>query len=104
MESLAKAPDEARVLIHDAARPFVDDAIIARCLAALQSHDAVAVAVPTADTIVEVANELSEQGMKVPRLRLLPRHAGAARSAGDSAASSACCSAWSSRRLRIVIW
>jgi 2-C-methyl-D-erythritol 4-phosphate cytidylyltransferase len=57
MDALAAAPDDARVLFHDAARPFVDDAIIARCLEALRSHDAVAVAVPTADTVVEVAND-----------------------------------------------
>jgi 2-C-methyl-D-erythritol 4-phosphate cytidylyltransferase len=57
METLAAAPDDALVLFHDAARPFVDHAIIARCLEALRSHDAVAVAVPTADTVVEVAND-----------------------------------------------
>lgn len=57
METLAAAPDDDRVLFHDAARPFVDAAIIARCLDALTSHDAVAVAVPTADTIVEVADD-----------------------------------------------
>ena len=57
MEILAAAPYDARVLFHDAARPFVDDAIIARCLDALRTHDAVAVAVPTADTVVEVAND-----------------------------------------------
>jgi 2-C-methyl-D-erythritol 4-phosphate cytidylyltransferase len=56
MEALAAAPDDARVLFHDAARPFIDAAIIARCLEAFRSHDAVAVGVPTADTVVEVAN------------------------------------------------
>jgi 2-C-methyl-D-erythritol 4-phosphate cytidylyltransferase len=57
MEALAAAPDDARVLFHDAARPFVDATVIAACLDALNSCDAVAVAVPTADTIVEVAND-----------------------------------------------
>ncbi len=57
METLAAAPDDTRVLFHDAARPFVDQTIIARCLTALQSYDAVAVAVPTADTVVEVASD-----------------------------------------------
>jgi 2-C-methyl-D-erythritol 4-phosphate cytidylyltransferase len=57
MDILAAAPDDARVLFHDAARPFVDDAIIGRCIEALHAYDAVAVAVPTADTVVEVAND-----------------------------------------------
>jgi 2-C-methyl-D-erythritol 4-phosphate cytidylyltransferase len=57
METLAAAPDDARVLFHDAARPFVDADVIARCLTALESYDAVAVAVPTADTVVAVAND-----------------------------------------------
>jgi 2-C-methyl-D-erythritol 4-phosphate cytidylyltransferase len=57
METQAAAPDDTRVLFHDAARPFVDQAVIARCLDALESYDAVAVGVPTADTIVEVTND-----------------------------------------------
>ncbi|HEU5156300.1 MAG TPA: 2-C-methyl-D-erythritol 4-phosphate cytidylyltransferase [Streptosporangiaceae bacterium] len=57
LEVLADASDDARVLFHDAARPFVDAGIIARCVEALRSFDAVAVAVPTADTIVEVAGD-----------------------------------------------
>jgi 2-C-methyl-D-erythritol 4-phosphate cytidylyltransferase len=40
------------VLLHDAARPLVDQRIIADCVAALQVHDAAGVAVPTSDTIV----------------------------------------------------
>ncbi|HEX6470463.1 MAG TPA: 2-C-methyl-D-erythritol 4-phosphate cytidylyltransferase [Streptosporangiaceae bacterium] len=55
LDALATAPDDAVVLFHDAARPFVGGAVIAGCLAALESYDAVAVAVPTADTIVEIA-------------------------------------------------
>jgi 2-C-methyl-D-erythritol 4-phosphate cytidylyltransferase len=40
------------VLLHDAARPLVDQRIIADCVAALETHDAAGVAVPTSDTIV----------------------------------------------------
>ena len=40
------------VLLHDAARPLVEQRIIADCVAALRVHDAAGVAVPTSDTIV----------------------------------------------------
>lgn len=44
------------VLIHDGARPFTDDAIINRCLAALESEDACVAAMPSKDT-VKIADE-----------------------------------------------
>ena len=40
------------VLLHDAARPLVDQRIIADCVAALAGHEAAGVAVATSDTIV----------------------------------------------------
>jgi 2-C-methyl-D-erythritol 4-phosphate cytidylyltransferase / 2-C-methyl-D-erythritol 2,4-cyclodiphosphate synthase len=40
-----------RVLIHDAARPFVDGAIITRSLAALDSHAGAIAAVPVTDSL-----------------------------------------------------
>jgi 2-C-methyl-D-erythritol 4-phosphate cytidylyltransferase/2-C-methyl-D-erythritol 2,4-cyclodiphosphate synthase len=50
LESLASlAP--ARVLIHDAARPFVDQATIARVIAALDDGPAAIAALPVADTL-----------------------------------------------------
>jgi 2-C-methyl-D-erythritol 4-phosphate cytidylyltransferase len=49
-------PGEAGVLLHDAARPLVDDRIIADCVAALRIHDAAGVAVPASDTIVVTDN------------------------------------------------
>jgi 2-C-methyl-D-erythritol 4-phosphate cytidylyltransferase / 2-C-methyl-D-erythritol 2,4-cyclodiphosphate synthase len=50
VESLeAAAP--ACVLIHDAARPFIDAPSIARVIAALQSHDGAIAALPMHDTI-----------------------------------------------------
>jgi 2-C-methyl-D-erythritol 4-phosphate cytidylyltransferase len=44
------------VLLHDAARPLVDQRIIADCVAALGVHEAVGVAVPASDTIVITDN------------------------------------------------
>lgn len=42
------------LLIHDAVRPLVSEAIISRCVEALGTYDAVGVAVPSTDTIVRV--------------------------------------------------
>ena len=47
---------ECDVLLHDAARPLVDQRIIADCVAALAEHRAVGVAVPSADTIAVVSD------------------------------------------------
>jgi 2-C-methyl-D-erythritol 4-phosphate cytidylyltransferase len=44
------------VLLHDAARPLVDQRIIADCVAALHAHEAAGVAVPASDTIVITDN------------------------------------------------
>jgi 2-C-methyl-D-erythritol 4-phosphate cytidylyltransferase len=44
------------VLLHDAARPLVDQRIIADCVAALGDHEAAGVAVPASDTIVITSN------------------------------------------------
>ncbi len=52
------------VLFHDAARPLVDQRIIADCVDALERVDALGVAVPTADTIVVVADGVMTQ---IPR-------------------------------------
>ncbi|MDQ2102243.1 bifunctional 2-C-methyl-D-erythritol 4-phosphate cytidylyltransferase/2-C-methyl-D-erythritol 2,4-cyclodiphosphate synthase [Azospirillum isscasi] len=50
LEALAdSAPD--RVLIHDAARPLIDDATIDAVIAALDRHPAALAAVPVADTL-----------------------------------------------------
>jgi 2-C-methyl-D-erythritol 4-phosphate cytidylyltransferase len=46
---------DCNVLFHDAARPLVDQRIIADCVAALDEHVALGVVVPTADTIVRLA-------------------------------------------------
>ncbi len=44
------------MLFHDAARPLVDQRIIADCVATLAEHEALGVVVPTADTIVQLAD------------------------------------------------
>ena len=55
-ESPAGEEPDCNVLFHDAARPLVDQRIIADCVACLQEHQALGVVVPTADTIVEVTD------------------------------------------------
>ena len=49
-------PGDCGVLLHDAARPLVDQRIIADCVASLEVHDAAGVAVPASDTIVITDN------------------------------------------------
>ncbi|MGA2069770.1 MAG: 2-C-methyl-D-erythritol 4-phosphate cytidylyltransferase [Sedimentisphaerales bacterium] len=46
--------DNDIVLMHDAIRPFLSDRIISQCLNALKKYDAIDVAIPSADTIIEV--------------------------------------------------
>ena len=49
----ARHPAETTgVLLHDAARPLVSQRIIADCIIALRTNDAVGTAIPTSDTIV----------------------------------------------------
>ena len=45
------------ILLHDAARPFVSQDIIARVCEALQEHEAVTVAFPSTDTVYEMADD-----------------------------------------------
>jgi 2-C-methyl-D-erythritol 4-phosphate cytidylyltransferase len=53
--AIGLAGRECNVLFHDAARPLVDQRIIADCVAALERWQAIGVVVPSSDTIVEVA-------------------------------------------------
>jgi ribitol-5-phosphate 2-dehydrogenase (NADP+) / D-ribitol-5-phosphate cytidylyltransferase len=50
----AMSPDESHVLFHDAVRPLLSARIITECFEALEEHPAVDVAIPSADTIIEV--------------------------------------------------
>lgn len=51
------AEESAKVLIHDAVRPFVSDRIINDCINALDNYKAVDVAITSADTIIKVNSE-----------------------------------------------
>lgn len=53
----ALGDEECVVLLHDAVRPLLSDRIISDCLAALREYPAVDVAIPSADTIVELADD-----------------------------------------------
>ena len=55
--ALTAAPD-ARVLIHDAARPFLDAATINRVLAALEQHEAALPVLPVADSLRRGVDEV----------------------------------------------
>ena len=50
----ALGDEECKVVLHDAVRPLIDERIIADCVAALDTHQAVDVVIPSADTIVAV--------------------------------------------------
>jgi 2-C-methyl-D-erythritol 4-phosphate cytidylyltransferase len=65
-----QAGDDCGVLLHDAARPLVDQRIIADCVASLEVHEAAGVAVPTSDTIVITDNGVMRS---VPRRETLFR-------------------------------
>lgn len=60
--------DEANVLLHDAARPLVTEAILAANVAALADHEAVITAISSADTVVEV------DPVRQQLVEILPRH------------------------------
>jgi 2-C-methyl-D-erythritol 4-phosphate cytidylyltransferase len=66
----ALGQDECNVLFHDAARPLVDQRIIADCVAALATDLAIGVAVPSSDTIVEVSDGMVT---RMPRRETLAR-------------------------------
>ena len=48
--------NEVNLLLHDAARPFVSQEIIARVCEALEEHEAVTVAIPSTDTVYEMTD------------------------------------------------
>ena len=53
----ALGDEECNVLLHDAVRPLVTARIIRECFEALEHHQAVDVAIPSADTIIEVGSD-----------------------------------------------
>ena len=53
---IANCPNTINLLLHDAARPFVSQEIIARVCEALEQHEAVTVAIPSTDTVYEMVD------------------------------------------------
>lgn len=51
---IANCPNTVNLLLHDAARPFVSQEIIANVCEALKEHEAVVVAIPSTDTVYEM--------------------------------------------------
>lgn len=103
-----------RVLIHDAARPFVGPALIARVVAALDDHDAVLPALPVAETLkrgrggrvtatVDRADmwlAQTPQGFRFQTIR--EAHAGAAASEGSGFTDDASIAEWHGVEVAIV--
>jgi len=61
---------ECNVLFHDAARPLLDQRIIADCISALTTDQAIGVGIPSSDTIVEVTDGMVT---RMPRRETLAR-------------------------------
>jgi len=55
--ALDELDGDTKVLFHDAVRPFVKPSVISNCIEQLDTFAAVDVVIPTADTIVEVAED-----------------------------------------------
>ena len=53
---IVNCPNTINLLLHDAARPFVSQEIIARVCEALKEHEAVTVAIPSTDTVYEMVD------------------------------------------------
>ena len=51
-----RGDEDVNLLLHDAARPFVSPEIIVRVCEALEEHEAVTVAIPSTDTVYEMAD------------------------------------------------
>ena len=54
-------PDDTNLLLDDAARPWVSQEVIARTVQALTHHEAVAVGIPSTDTVWEVRQDFDKQ-------------------------------------------
>ncbi|NJP93208.1 bifunctional cytidylyltransferase/SDR family oxidoreductase [Nonomuraea sp. FMUSA5-5] len=65
----ALGTDECNVLLHDAVRPLLEPRIITECVRALETHEAVNVAIPSSDTVL-VATPEGAIGEVLDRSRL----------------------------------
>ena len=63
----ALGDQECNVLLHDAVRPLVSQTIIAANVEALQTHEAVDTAIPSADTVISVDPEHGNIADVLPR-------------------------------------
>lgn len=54
LDALSDSPPDTKLMTHDAVRPLLSTRIIDDCIDALDSYDAVDVAIASADTIIEV--------------------------------------------------
>ncbi len=58
IEAYSLEEKNLNMIFHDAVRPFVDTRIIEKCVEALQHYNAVDVAIPATDTIIEVDKKI----------------------------------------------
>ena len=65
----ALGADDRNVLFHDAVRPLLEERTIAACIAALEVHEAVDVAIPSADTVIVVDDGVITEIPSRDRLR-----------------------------------
>jgi 2-C-methyl-D-erythritol 4-phosphate cytidylyltransferase len=109
--ALAEVPEDALVaLVHDAARPLLDDAVIERVLAPLsEGWDGVVPGLPLADTVkrvdgdavVETVDRTGLVAVQTPQAFLLP--ALRAAYAGDAAGATDCSSLVEARGGRVKV-
>ena len=101
-ESMRQSGDEVNLLLHDAARPFVSQEIIANVCEALKEHEAVVVAIPSTDTVYEmkdgkvarIPNRATIMRAQTPQAFRLPLIAKAyAKALGVTDLSTAACAA-----------
>ncbi len=109
--ALAEVPDDALVvLVHDAARPFVSDAVVERVLAPLSDGwEAVVPGLPLADTIkrvdgdrvLETVDRSGLVSVQTPQAFLLPTLRAA--HAGELAGATDCASLVEARGVRVKV-
>lgn len=57
LDALSDSPPDTKVMTHDAVRPLLSNRIINDCITALDTYEAVDVAIASADTIIEVDDD-----------------------------------------------
>ncbi len=72
IECYLERDDDFVMLLHDVARPFVSQQIISDVAAAFQKHDAVAVGIPSTDTIWQV-NPFNSTIQRIPERTMMWR-------------------------------